>query len=190
MRLRFFSFVAVLAVGTLAHADHPEFNYSVDGGKSQITYHLVHKLHRFDGTSHKIEGRARVSPEGQAQVMVRAGVESFDSANSNRDEHMKETVEAARFPTVELKALGSDGFTPPATFPTALKKTVKAQLSFHGVQNVFDLPVDLEWASMNEVKVSTTFTISLEAYKIDRPSLMFVKVDDAMQIDVKLVFHR
>jgi hypothetical protein len=102
---------------------------------------------------------------------------------------MKEAIEAAKYPWVELKALG-EGVKPPATFPSTEKKTFKAQLSFHGVQNVFDLPVDVTWESPTKVHATTTFTISLDGYKVERPSLMFVKVDDALKIDAKLDFAR
>ena len=79
---------------------------------------------------------------------------------------------------------------PPSSFPTTEKKTFKAQLSFHGVQNVFDLPVELTWESANKVRAATSFAISLDGYKIERPSLMFVKVDDELKLDAKLEFAR
>src|SRR4051812_38009232 len=93
-----------LGLALVAGAAFADEDLGVDRGKSSITYHLVHKLHKFDGISKQVDGKARLLGDGRAQVMVRAAVESFDSGNSNRDEHMKETVEAARFPTVELKA--------------------------------------------------------------------------------------
>jgi polyisoprenoid-binding protein YceI len=146
-------------------------------------------MHKVDGTSHKIEGKARLLPDGKAQVMVRVPAESFDSGNVNRDSHMKESVEAAKYPFIELKALG-EGVTPPATFPTTQKKTFKAQLTFHGIQQLLELPVELTWDSPTKVHASTTFAISLDGYKVERPSLMFVKVDDELKLDAKLVFNR
>lgn len=164
-------------------------DYTADARSSSLTYHLVHKMHRVDGVSHKLEGKARVAADGKAQVMLRAPSESFDSGNVNRDAHMKEAVEAAKYPWVELKALG-EGVTPPSTFPTTQKKTFKAQLGFHGVQNVFDLPVELTWESPTRVRATATFAISLDGYKVERPSLMFVKVDDELKIDAHVVFAR
>src|SRR5438067_775098 len=88
----------------IARADGPAGDiYGVDSKMSSIAYVLVHKLHTIHGVSKKVEGKARVAPTGQATVQVRVPVESFDSENVNRDEHMKETVEAAKFPSVELK---------------------------------------------------------------------------------------
>jgi hypothetical protein len=40
------------------------------------------------------------------------------------------------------------------------------------------------------VRANTTFSISLDGYKIERPSLMFVKVDDELKLDAKLTFAR
>ncbi len=181
--------VALVAAAAVARAQAPAADYNVVPAESSITYHLVHKLHHIEGTSHKLEGKARLTPDGKAQVMVRAPAESFDTGNVNRDAHMKEAVEAAKYPWVELKALG-DGITPPATFPTTQKKTFKAQLTFHGIQNVFDLPVDVTWESPTKVRATTTFPISLDGYKVERPSLMFVKVDDELKLDAKVAFSR
>jgi polyisoprenoid-binding protein YceI len=184
------AFVAAAVVAFAAGAAHAaDADYRLDAAASTVKYKLVHKLHEFEGTSHKAEGRARVLDGGRAQVMLRVPVESFDSSNVNRDAHMKETVEAARYPDVELKAIG-DGLNAPATFPSKLAKTFKVQLTFHGVQQLFEVPVTIEWVSANELRAQATFRLSLESYKIDRPSLMFVKVDDDMKIDAKLVFKK
>lgn len=179
---------ALLAVPS-ARAQAQATELSVAPGESSITYHLVHKMHKVDGSSHKVEGKARLLPGGKAQVSVRVPSESFDSGNVNRDAHMKEAVEAAKYPFIELKALG-EGVSAPATFPTTQTKTFKAQLTFHGIQQVFDVPVEVTWDSATKVRASTSFAISLDAYKVERPSLMFVKVDDQLKIDAKLAFAR
>jgi len=154
--------------------------------ESKLTYHLIHKLHKFDGVSSQAEAKARILPDGKVQVMVKAPVESFDSGNANRDSHMKETVEAARFPMVELKAAG-DAPTP-ATFPTTVERTFKGELSFHGVKKILDIPVKLTYTSATQVKAEAQLKLSLEDYKIDRPSLMFVKINDEMPVDISITF--
>lgn len=160
---------------------------SVKSDASTVTYHLIHKLHRFDGVSRKVEGRARVQVAGPTQVAIRIPVESFDSANVNRDAHMKESVEAARYPTVELKAV-TEGIAVPERFPATYNKQWKAQLTFHGVTHDLEIPVTVRFDAADKVVATTSFSISLEAYKIERPSLMFVKIDDAMKIDASLTF--
>ena len=88
----------LVAATAVARAQAPAEELTVLPASSSITYHLVHKMHRVDGVSHKVEGKARLTPDGKAQVMVRAPSESFDSGNVNRDAHMKEAVEAAKYP--------------------------------------------------------------------------------------------
>ena len=114
----------VAAAAAVARAQAPATDFNVAPAESSLTYHLVHKMHKVDGTSKKLEGKARLTADGKAQVMVRAPSQSFDSGNVNRDEHMKEAVEAAKYPWIELKALG-EGVTLPTTFPTTQKKTLQ-----------------------------------------------------------------
>jgi polyisoprenoid-binding protein YceI len=162
-------------------------NLSVRPDASTVTYHIVHKLHRVDGVSKRVEGRARVQAAGPTQVAIRIPVESFDSGNTNRDAHMKEAVEAARFPLVELKAV-VDGLSVPDHFPASVQKTSHAQLTFHGITQSIDIPVTVRFDAADKVAVTASFSVSLDAYKVERPSLMFVKIDDAMKIDVQLAF--
>ena len=185
---RLIPLVVLLAAAAVAHAA-TSGELDVDAKSSSLTYHLVHKMHKVDGVSHQVTGKARLLPDGRAQVMIRVPAQSFDSGNVNRDAHMKEAVEAARYPTIELKALGA-GVTVPASFPSTENKTFKAQLAFHGVEQVMEIPVTLTWESANRVRADAAFTISLDAFKVERPSLMFIKVDDALKIDAKLVFAR
>ena len=163
-------------------------SFAVVKGESVITYHLVHKLHRFDGVSKSVEGKARVAADGTAQVMVRVPVESFDSSNVNRDAHMKETVEAARYANVELKAVGKPSLPAAPSYPLKVPVTFKAQINFHGVAQNFELPVELTYESATRVRATAHFTVSLESFKIDRPSLMFVKIDDGLTVDADVVF--
>lgn len=160
---------------------------SVDGANAQITYKLVHKAHTVVGTSKKPEGKARILPDGKVMVMVQVPVESFDSGNSNRDAHMKETVGAATHKMVSIKAL-AEGVTIPTTFPTTVEKTFKGELSFHGEKKPVEVPVKITFESATQAKVTGEFQISLEAFKVERPSLMLVKVDDALKLEVSLVF--
>jgi polyisoprenoid-binding protein YceI len=177
---------ALVFTGSIALADPM---LTVDPAQSTLTYHLVHKLHKVAGVSHRVEGKALLLAGGKAQVMVRVPVQSFDSGNVNRDEHMKETVEAARFPLVELKAL-AEGLTAPAKFPTTVRTPFKVQLQFHGQSQVFEVPVELTWLAADRVRADASFDISLDAYKVERPSLMFMKVNDALGIEAHLVFKK
>jgi polyisoprenoid-binding protein YceI len=181
--------VMVLGLVSLPSLAWAQTELQIDQSASKLVYHLVHKFHEIEGTSKSLQGRATIGPDGRAQVVVRAPVESFDSGNVNRDAHMKETVEAARFPTVELKALG-DGLQPPSSFPMTVQKTFKVQLTFHGVTKIFEIPVDLIWMAPDKVHAVSKFNLSLDAFRVQRPSLLFVKVDDALQLAADVLLKR
>jgi len=180
---------ADVAPATPAPAPAAAIVLSADPAASSISYHMVHKLHKFDAISKKVEGKVKILPTGQAQIVIRAAVESFDSGNSNRDAHMKEVTQAAQFPQVEFKGL-CDSCAVPATFPTTIDKTLKGELSFHGVKKSLELPVKLTYESSTLIKATAQLAVSLEEFKIERPSLMFAKVEDALKLDINIVMKQ
>jgi polyisoprenoid-binding protein YceI len=177
---------ASLVAGSRARADDAK-PYAIDDKGSEVTYHLVHKLHKVDGTTKKVDGRAVILPDGKVQVEVRVPVATFDSGNVNRDAHMKEVTEAGRFPTLEVKAIGT-GIKPPPAGPETQTVPAKAQIEFHGIKQIADIKVEISFAKDGGAKAVTHFPISLDAFKVERPSLMFVKVNDDVVVDARLAF--
>jgi hypothetical protein len=178
--------LVLLGASAVARAQAPEV-LTLDGKASALTFHLVHKLHRFDVRATRLEGKARLAG-GQAQVMVRAAVEGFDSGNVNRDEHLKEIMDAARFPVVEVKAVGP--LAAPAQLPATVDGKYKVQIAMHGVEHLVELPVAVTFESAGRARAKAHFSVSLDAYKVERPSLMLVKMEDEVVIDADLVFAR
>ena len=158
--------------------------YSVRSADSSLTYRLKHKLHVVEGTARPTEGKARLLPDGTLQVAVRANVADFDSGNSNRDSHMKEVTEATKYPTVEFKGVAT-GVKVPTSFPAKQEVTLKGQLTFHGVKQSIEVPLQVLFNTATDVSAEGKFQISLESYKVERPSLLMVKVDDALAMETK-----
>ena len=180
------SAVASLALAALSQAPSARM-LSVDPAKSTVTYAIVHKLHKVNAESRSVEGKAALLPEGKLQVMVRAPVSSFKSGDANRDEHMQETLETSKYSHVIFKAAGQ--VTPPATFPATTELSLPGQLEFHGRKRMETVTLKLEWASAGEVRVKTSFTVSLDAYEVERPSLLLIKIDDGCVIGADLVLR-
>jgi polyisoprenoid-binding protein YceI len=186
MSLRTLAVLAVLSVPAGASAQSAI--YKIEPGQAQLTYKIVHKFHEVQGVSKQVQGAVALKP-GEAQVQVRVDVTTFDSGNANRDSHMKETVEAAKYPFVTLKGVVKD-FTPPTKFPATLKVNLDGQLEFHGVTHPLSVPVELTFADASHLRGKTEFDISLDAYKVERPSLMFIKINDACHITADLGFAK
>ncbi|MFP2910129.1 YceI family protein [Pyxidicoccus sp. 3LFB2] len=179
--------LATLLLALPAAAQAQPRMYSVKKDASSLTYKLHHPLHEVVGKAQPSVGKAVLSPDGKLQVQVRANVKDFDSGNSNRDAHMQEATEAAKFPLVELKG-SAEGVKLPDSFPATLKVTLNGKLTFHGVTQDVRVPMTVQFTSAKEATATGTFDISLDAHKVERPALLMKKVDDKLVLEPKLVF--
>lgn len=148
-------------------------------GNGSVEYRVVHKFHTITGTSKAMVVRGTVDGSG-LKVMARAPVSTFDSGNGNRDAHMMEAVEGEKFPWVNVRAI-EPGFKLP-TGKGTVKVTVQASVELHGVSVSHPIDITLESKDGTSFQASFTFSESLTAHKIERPSLLFVPVDDLITI--------
>lgn len=188
MIARRIALIATLVLALPAVAQSQARTYSVKKDASSLTYKLKHKLHEVVGKAPPSDGKARLLPDGTLQVAVRANVKDFDSGNANRDAHMLETTNAAKFPIIDFKGVAT-GVKPPTSFPAKVPVKVKGQLTFHGVKKTVEIPMTVLFNSEKEAVAEGSFDISLDAYNVDRPSLLMVKVDDVLVLEPKLVFE-
>jgi polyisoprenoid-binding protein YceI len=158
--------------------------YVVDPAESSLKYTVIHKLHKVEATTNQVEGRAVARGES-VLTEVRAQVASFRSGDSNRDEHMDEVMSVGTYPTVVLK-----GIVPVASgeLPQGAAR-VNAQIELHGVKKAYQIPVTITPRPDGSLRVTSAFDVSLDAHQVDRPSLLFVKIDDACHVDVDVVFR-
>ena len=154
------------------------------GTGSTLSYKLIHKFHEVTGTARAVDGKARLQPGGEVQVMVRARVDAFDSGNGNRDAHMQEVTEAARYPHVLLKAVGA--ITLPTSYPAEVQVALQGELTFHGLSRPVTVAAKVTFTAPDAASVAASFPISLDGFGVERPSLLFVKVDDAVVITANL----
>ena len=160
---------------------------SLDAAQSEIRYTVVHKLHQVEGRSREVEGKAVVREESLVISQVRVPVASFRSGDANRDSHMLEAVQAGSFPFATWKGvirLGPGGEVP------AAPAVMDGEVEFHGVKRSLSVPVRIAAQPDGSLRVQATFEVSLDAHGVDRPSLLFVKVNDACSVAVDIVLRR
>jgi hypothetical protein len=148
-------------------------------GIGQVDYRIVHKFHKVAGVSTAMVVRGTVDASG-LKVMARAQVSTFDSGNTNRDAHMMEAVEGEKYPWASVRAV-LPGFRLPAK-PGTAKIKVQAEVELHGIAVSHPIDLDLETKDGVHFHVTFEFTESLTAHKVERPSLLFVAVDDLMTL--------
>jgi polyisoprenoid-binding protein YceI len=174
------------AVLALALAASPA-TYAVDPSASAVRFHLHHQMHAVDARSSQIEGKAILAPDGKVQAMIRIPTASFDSGDGNRDSHMRETVESGKFPYVVYKGVTS--VVRPAAAGKPIQARLQGELDFHGVKRPLEVPAEVTFEADGSVLVRAKFPVNLEAHRIERPSLLFVKVDENVQLDAELRFR-
>jgi polyisoprenoid-binding protein YceI len=179
---------ALAAVALLFAGASEQQAYTVDAAQSTIRYHVNHKLHAADGRSSSIEGKAIIQPDGKVLAMVRVPVATFDSGDANRDANMRDTLDASRFPFVVFKGVTS--VVMPAAQGTGIPMTLQGELEFHGVKQQVQVPATLQFASDGSARVNGKMKLSLDSFRIDRPSLLMIKLDDQCDVEFDLKLKR
>ncbi len=174
-------FLALYLASSLA----PGTALSVDPATSLLRYHITHKLHHVSGESNQLEGKAVIQPGGTVQTMVRVAVVSFRSGDANRDSHMEEVLNPNQHPFVVFKGVTQLGST-----EAGGQVTMNGELDFNGVKTPVSVPLEIELKPDGAVRAHGSFDVSLDAHKVERPSLLFVKIDDACRIDIDLMLRK
>jgi polyisoprenoid-binding protein YceI len=149
--------------------------------ESSITYWIDHPLHHIEATSKDGWFRVEIDPVKKEIKSVTAQVDvmTFDSGNSNRDSHAMEVIESIKYPDVT--------FASTAVTQSADSILVSGKITFHGITRDILMRGVATW-TQNKVNVQGSFELSLTAFKIERPSLLLVPVDDALRFSLKAGF--
>jgi polyisoprenoid-binding protein YceI len=162
-------------------------SYAVDPAASHVTFAIRHKLHAVHGRATAVEGRAVVDAEGKVQAMVRIPVAALDTNEANRDANLREAMEAGKYPWVVFKGVGKLALPPPRGTPVRLD--LAGELDLHGVRRPLTVPLEVTFDADGSARAKGGFEVSLEAHRVERPSLLLVKIDDACRIGLELVLR-
>jgi polyisoprenoid-binding protein YceI len=115
-----------------------------------------------------------IDPAKKEIVSVSATVDvtTFDSGNSNRDSHAMEVIDAISYPEVS--------FVSSSVTETGDSLKVTGKLTFHGVTRDIVALAAAKW-SVDKIEVRGSFVLSLTDFKIERPSLLMIPVEDALR---------
>jgi polyisoprenoid-binding protein YceI len=112
--------------------------------------------------------------------------DKFDSGNGIRDANARGNVfQTGDFPEITLTSLDVAGDAKRLPVGESRNYKVKAKLNLHGVTREIDLNVKAIW---NGAKLTATsgFKINLSDYKLGRPQMFFISVDEAVRLEINL----
>ncbi len=149
--------------------------------ESTVTYHLVHPLHKIEATSNQVEYTVQADPATKKISSVSATVDvmTFNSGNSNRDSHAMEVIDALTYPDAEFSSTG--------VVQAGDSITVTGQLTFHGVTKPVVMKGVADWEP-DKLIVKGGFEVGLDEFKIERPSLLLIPVENRLIFDIVATF--
>ncbi|WP_242926429.1 YceI family protein [Pontibacter vulgaris] len=175
-----FGIISILIATYALPLANGQSDWSSKPEKSTINYILKHPLHTVRGTSSRIKSKVSINDtKGIQAVTTTVPVKSFDSGNRTRDKDMLKVTEAATYPEVK--------FTSTSITDHNTHLVVKGQLQFHGITQDITFQAKQQLVN-NEILVTGSFPISLENYKIKRPSIFGMAVKDIVTIEFHIVY--
>jgi len=137
---------------------------------AEAEYSVKHLVKTVKGKSKELKGKM-VCDKGNCQFLVAIPVKSFISSDSNRDLNMLTILEATKYPLVTIKGDLKEEDYKKDQF------SLNALVNFHGVEKKYTI-------NIKKNKISTGhFSVLLEDHKVERPSLLMVKIDNNVPID-------
>lgn len=150
--------------------------------KSFIKYSASHPLHDWEGTSQNpiVIIITNSNKSSISAVAAKVKIASFNSENSNRDSHMMEITDALKFPYITFKSIKIEQRNDSLHFI--------GTLNFHGIEHNIESNA-LFQKKKRAIIVSGNFPVKLSDYKIKKPSLMGMEMDDVLKITYQFIFE-
>jgi hypothetical protein len=146
---------------------------------SRITYHVFHPLHEAEGISRAAKGKG-VCHSGQCEFSITVPVNTFDSGDNNRDQHMVQVVRGGQFPLITVRThLPED--------VSALDMIqVDLEVQFAGQAASYTHVVLHREMTGSETLITGTIPLTLADFKIDPPTLMSIPVKNEIPVRVQM----
>jgi polyisoprenoid-binding protein YceI len=178
-RLLSFSSVLTISVAGLAAAQQTAFH--IDPAESTVKFTLRDVLHTVHGTFKVKGGALQLESGGKMSGEVVVDAASGDSGSGLRDRKMNtEVLETARYPEISFRPDRVDG---PVADTGKASVMVHGIFSIHGIQREIRVPASLETTG-DHWSAIVHFTVPYEKWGMKNPSSLFLKVSDAVEIDL------
>jgi polyisoprenoid-binding protein YceI len=174
-----FGLVLTIAVAGLAAAQETAFH--VDPAQSTVKFTLGDILHTVHGTFQVKRGAFELESGGKMSGEVVVDAASGDSGSGMRDRKMnQEVLGTARYPEINFHPDRVDG---PVADSGKASVMVHGIFSIHGMNREITVPASLEMTA-DHWSVIVHFTVPYEKWGMKNPSTLFLKVSDAVEIDL------
>ena len=143
--------------------------------KSLITYFGVHYLHKWEGSTSDVKGVVSYDKNiDQYECSISVPLSTFSSGNDNRDSNMLVYCKAFDFPNINFQS-------------TSIKVNestleIEGKIEFAGEEKEIKTNAKLNSLDNNLFAIEGELDILLSEFKVERPSLLFVEIEDLVKI--------
>ena len=142
---------------------------------SLITYFGVHYLHKWEGSTSDVKGVVSHNKNiDQYECSISVPLSTFSSGNDNRDSNMLVYCRAFDFPNINFQS-------------TSIKVNestleIEGKIEFAGEEKEIKTNAKLNSLDNNLFTIQGELDILLSEFKVERPSLLFVEIEDLVKI--------
>jgi len=142
---------------------------------SLITYFGVHYLHKWEGSTSDVKGVVSYDKNiDQYECSISVPLSTFSSGNDNRDSNMLVYCKAFDFPNINFQS-------------TSIKVNestleIEGKIEFAGEEKEIKTNAKLNSLDNNLFTIEGELDILLSEFKVERPSLLFVEIEDLVKI--------
>jgi polyisoprenoid-binding protein YceI len=175
---------AVLALMTVASVSalSQQIDLKLDPAKTSVKFSLDAALHTVHGTFQAKPGALQFDPaSGQISGAILVDAKSGVTGNGMRDRKMhKDVLESERYPEISFLPDRIDGAVPR---PGKSSVNVHGVFRIHGVEREITVPAQVEMAA-DLWSAVVHFTIPYAKWGMKNPSTLFLRVNDAVEIEL------
>lgn len=142
---------------------------------SLITYFGVHYLHKWEGSTSDVKGVVSYDKNiDQYECSISVPLSTFSSGNDNRDSNMLVYCRAFDFPNINFQS-------------TSIKVNestleIEGKIEFAGEEKEIKTNAKLNSLDSNLFTIEGELDILLSEFKVERPSLLFVEIEDLVKL--------
>ena len=155
--------------------------YFHDGGHVEFLSNVP--LHSFTGESEMLVGRVDLEAN---TVDFYVDLNTLDTGNGKRDKDMRKTLETEDHPFAEF--FGAFASLPDPTASAPQEVVVTGDFSIHGVTRTIRVPGTVSFES-GGLRVRASWSLMLDDYDIEPPSLLILKVDEEQVITLDMLLR-
>ena len=157
--------------------------FQIDKTQSTIYYTGSHPFHDWKGTTSQIKIITDCDiSSSDCGATISVPIMSFISGNDNRDSNMLFYVDGFSFPIVKILFSHLN-----ISDLLHQEKTVNfdGEIDFHGFKVVEVIPLFITKEN-DTILIRSEFSIKLDSFEVDRPSLLMVPIKNEIRINVNI----